>query len=299
MAEAEDKVRQQTITTLMHLISISQGMATALYDNQNIIGLHSFWPLKDSYVKEICQAIIKPARDRQGYPFPVLSQVRLKLLAFWARHLQRTSCKPDDWLDTEWSEIKNLEAQKELEDGYKETKAPPTPELTLDQGTAAASFVQMRAYLRKCHSMTNGLPLDYVIWVKIKGPHNEPDVEEADPPPFGDPESPYLSFDDKMVRRAPILRHDLNRKQLAQDDNTLETRGPFDTRFLADFAVVFDILHTVWGKSTWWMHCKTYEKTKNGHQVFRTLHAQLLSGKKVVTSESAIMTKIQTLRYDA
>jgi hypothetical protein len=32
--------------------------------------------------------------------------------------------------------------------------------------------------------------------------------------------------------------------------------------------------------------------------VFRTLHAQLLSSKRVVTSGSVIMTKIQTLTYD-
>ncbi len=134
--------------------------------------------------------------------------------------------------------------------------------------------------------------------MKIKGPHDKPDAEEADPPPFGTPDSPYLSFDDKMVHRAPILRHDLTREQLAQDDKILETGGPFETGFLADLAVVFDILHMVWGKSTWWTHCKTYEKTKNGRQVFRTFHAQLLSGKRVVTSGSAIMTKIQTLTYD-
>jgi hypothetical protein len=110
--------------------------------------------------------------------------------------------------------------------------------------------------------MTNGLPLDYVIRVKIKGPHDKPDAEEADPPPFGTPDSPYLSFDDEMVHRAPILRHDLTHEQLAQDDEILETQGPFETGFLADSAVVFDILHTVWGKSTWWTHCKTYEKTR-------------------------------------
>ena len=101
-----------------------------------------------------------------------------------------------------------------------------------------------------------------------------------------------------MVHCAPILRHDLTRDQLAQDDETLETRGPFETGFLADSAVVFNILHTVWGKSTWWTHCKTYEKTKNGRQVFRTLHAQLLSGKRASTSGSAIITKIQTITYD-
>ena len=47
---AKDKLHQCTIKTLANLISISPGAATALYDDQNIVGLHSFRPLKDSYV---------------------------------------------------------------------------------------------------------------------------------------------------------------------------------------------------------------------------------------------------------
>ena len=290
--------REETIETLAYLLSISKGAATALYDDQRIVDLASLRSLKDSYVKDIVQAITKPTAGGRAHAFPVLSQARFELVAFWARHLHRTSRQPDDWLETDWSEIERLGPQKELEDSYKDTKAPPTPELTLDQGSAAASFVQIRAYLRKCRSMTNGLPLDYVIRVKIRGPNDEPNAEEADPTPYGAPDSPYLSFDDEMVRRAPILKHDLTIEQLAQDDETLEMRGPFETGFLADSAVVFDILHTVWGKSTWWTHCKAYEKTKNGRQVFRTLHSQLLSGKRVSISGDAIMTKIQTITYD-
>ena len=140
-ANAEAEARLRTIATLARLIGINEGAATALYDDQNIVGLESLRPLKDSYVKDISQAIIKPARDRQGFPFPVLSQARLKLVAYWARHLQRTSRELDDWQETEWEEIARLEPQKELEDSYKDAKAPPTPELTLDQASAAASFV--------------------------------------------------------------------------------------------------------------------------------------------------------------
>ena len=80
-------------------------MATALYNDQNIVDLDSLRSLKDSNVKEIGQAIIKSAPNRQGHSFPVLSQAHLELLAFWARHLQHTSCKTDDWLETEWTKI--------------------------------------------------------------------------------------------------------------------------------------------------------------------------------------------------
>ena len=105
---AEEEVRRRTIATLGHLLSINQGAATALFDDQDISGLHSLRNLKDKMVEEVSQAIIKPGRDLQGYPFPVLSQARLKLLAFWARHLWRTSREPDDWLETEWAKVEAL-----------------------------------------------------------------------------------------------------------------------------------------------------------------------------------------------
>ena len=96
---------EETIETLAYLISISKGAATVLYDDQKIINLASLRSLKDSYVKEIAQAIIKPTAGRQGHSLLILSQARLELLAFWARHVQCTSHEPDDWLETNWSKI--------------------------------------------------------------------------------------------------------------------------------------------------------------------------------------------------
>ena len=294
----EEELRVKTIATLCSLLSIDQGAAQALYDDQGIRDLEGLRDLDDKMVDAVCLAIIKPGRGLTGYPFPILSQARLKLTAFWAKHLSRTSRELDDWLEVEWAQVKALAPQKDLEDNYKDSKAPATPELTLDQATAAASFVHMRNHLRKCRSLTSGLALDYVVRVKLRGPHDEPNAEEPDPPPFGDPTSPYVSHDDEMVARAPILHANLTVAQLSQDNETLEMKGPFESSFVADSAIVYNILHTAWGKSSWWTHCKSFDKTKNGRQAFRTLHAQLLGGEKVVSSGSAIMTKIQTLRYE-
>jgi hypothetical protein len=294
----EEALRMKTIATFRSLLSIDQGAAYALYDDQAIRDLDSLRDLDDKMIDAVCLAIIKPGRDMTGHPFPILSQARLKLTAFWARHLRRTSRELDDWLEVEWAQVKALAPQKDLEDNYKDSKAPPTPELTLDQATAAANFAHMRNYLRKCRSLTSGLPLDHVIRVKLRGPYDEPNTEEADPPPFGDPLSPYVSFDDEMVARAPILHANLTVAQLGQDNETLEMKGPFEPSFVTDSAIVYDILHTVWGKSSWWTHCKSFDKTKNGRQAFRTLHAQLLGGEKVVSSGSAIMQKIQSLKYE-
>ena len=136
----------------------------------------------------------------------------------------------------------------------------------------------MRQYLRKLRSKTTGLPLDYVVRVTLKGPFDLPNAKDPDSPPFGELNSPYVSIDDELVTRAHILDLTLSRQDLRQNIAILEREGPFEQTFIADSAAVYDILHTVWGKSSRWTHCKPYEKTKNGRQAFRTLNAQLLGG---------------------
>ncbi len=43
---------------------------------------------------------------------------------------------------------------------------------------------------------------------------------------------------------------------------------------------------------------KKFSKTKNERQVYRTLHTLLLGGQRVVSTGSAIVTKLQSFRYE-
>ncbi len=61
---------------------------------------------------------------------------------------------------------------------------------------------------------------------------------------------------------------------------------------------VYNVLHACWGKSSWWSHVKKFSKTKNGQQVYRTLHTLLLGGQLVVSTGSTIVTKLQSFRYE-
>ncbi len=79
---------------------------------------------------------------------------------------------------------------------------------------------------------------------------------------------------------------------------TLESDGPFEPSFLANMVMVYNVLHACWGKSSWLSTVKKYSKTKNGQQVYRTLHTLLLGGKLVVSTRSAIVTKLQSFRYE-
>jgi hypothetical protein len=68
--------------------------------------------------------------------------------------------------------------------------------------------------------------------------------------------------------------------------------------FLANMVMVYNVLHACWGRSSWWSYVKKFSKTKNGQQVYRTLHTLLLGGQRVVSTGSAIVTKLQSFRYE-
>jgi hypothetical protein len=63
-------------------------------------------------------------------------------------------------------------------------------------------------------------------------------------------------------------------------------------------ATVYNILLSCWGKSCWWHHVKKFSKTKNRQQVYQTLHTLFLDRQQVVSTGNAIVTKLQSFRYE-
>jgi hypothetical protein len=223
---------------------------------------------------------------------------RLKLFAFWERHMWRTSRGVNDWTDTTYDEIKTLTNQKTLKYSLLNTKPPETPVVTLKPHSAAKAFNDMLILLGKMRGIA-GHPLSYLLRPNLKGPNDaDPDDETEDPPPFGQPGSPYVLIDGKLCRRVPILRTDLSLFQLSASLETLESDGPFEPSFLAKMVMIYNILHACWGKLSWWSHVKNFSKTKNRRHVYRTLHTILLGGQRVVSTGSAIVTKLQSFRYE-
>jgi hypothetical protein len=190
----------------------------------------------------------------------------------------RTSRGVDDWTDTTYDKVKTLTNQKTLKDSLLDTEPPETPAMTLEPHLAAKAFNDILIFLGKMRGIA-GHPLSYVPHPNLKGPNDtDPDDETKDPLPFGQPGSPYVSIDDELCRRAPILHTDQTHLQLSVSLETLETDRPFELSFLANMATVYTILHSCWGKSSWWHRMKKFSKTKNGRQVYRTLHTLLLGG---------------------
>ncbi len=150
--------------------------------------------------------------------------------------------------------------------------------MTLEPHSDAKAFSDMLIIFGKMQGIA-GHPLSYDPCPTLKGPYDaDMDDKTEDPPPFGQPGSPYVSIDDELCPRAPILLIDLSHTKLFTSLETLESDGPFEPSFLANMVTVYNVLHACWGKLSWGSHVKKFSKTKNGRQVYQTLHTLLLGG---------------------
>ena len=139
-------IRRDMIAMYVRVLGFKEGAATALYDDQQITDTDHLCELDDPTIKELCRQI-----GKEGHPVSMLSQNRLKLLVFWAKHMWRTCRGVDDLTDINYDDdLKHLQDQKALEDSLDDSKEPETPTMTLTPATAASCFTQMRMHLSKC-----------------------------------------------------------------------------------------------------------------------------------------------------
>ena len=107
----------------------------------------------------------KPGEAADGYQISDLSVTRLKLFAFWARHMWRTCRSVDDWTDTTWDEVSILKKQKTLKKSLQDRKTPKNPVMTFDTQSAAKTFLDMVVLLGKMRGIS-GIPLAYLTRCK-------------------------------------------------------------------------------------------------------------------------------------
>ncbi len=95
-APLEARIRTTTVDMFKRVLLFSQGAAEALYNDQMVTTVDVLRDLTNDIIKELCRAIRKPGGGGPGHQISELSVTRLKLFAFWARHMWRTSRGVDD-----------------------------------------------------------------------------------------------------------------------------------------------------------------------------------------------------------
>ena len=75
-------IRRDMIAMYVRVLGFKEGAATTLYNDQQITDTDRLCELNDPTIKELCRQI-----GKEGHPVLMLSQNRLKLLVFWAKHM--------------------------------------------------------------------------------------------------------------------------------------------------------------------------------------------------------------------
>ncbi len=120
--------------------------------------------------------------------------------------------------------------------------------MTLDNMSAAKAFNQMRQILTNMCGMSKA-PLTYLIRKRILPPDTEYLYGPGYNPPYGSTGSPYVSHEDEMIQRAPILAKNRPEWHNFHNLETLEADCAGHLTFNADNCTVFQVLFSYWGKN--------------------------------------------------
>ena len=143
--------------------------------------------------------------------------------------------------------IMTLKEQKQLEDGWlSNNKEPEYTAMTLDLNLAPKTFERAKTILTCVWGVTS-MPLVYVV-----RHHHIPDLEE-DNPAFGEVDTKYLSHDQEMIARCPIMREEADYDLTYYE---LKDNRPFILSFLTNSKKVWAILHALFSASGAWQHVK-------------------------------------------
>ena len=92
-------------------------------------------------------------------------------------------------------------------------------------------------------------------------------------PEDDDNEDEYADFYQQLIARHPIIQAG----HVAVAEETLENSGPRKKRpqVNGDNTVLFHILKSVFGETSWWTHARPTENNKDGHLAIRLLSQNL------------------------
>ena len=161
-----------------------------------------------------------------------------------------------------------MKDQMDLEQGWKND---PLKELYPTQAhiTNSTKWMEMLQNVLRMIRDTNGVPLAAVIRKRLIP---LPDTEDM---AFGPQHSKYVSHDEEMIDRAPILDHK-NYDQNATD-MALENTGTFDPRYLAAHSLVLTVIKGCIGTNNKLnLQLKQFNKTTDGRSAYFAIERFML-----------------------
>jgi hypothetical protein len=238
----------------------------------------------DSYIYT-CR---KPGGGKQGHVCPMDAVALLKLTVWGAKHMDRISrsLEPED-ITEDWCEswCNQIDLEKNWDNEVATDDYPKCDNASKKPGKF---FEDLETLLGRMRGVT-GIPLLRVV--------RQPLIPEDadDDPRTGTPDSEYLTLDDEMTARAPIILED--EENIVDDDEEQEKAGPFDPVFLQDRKKVWTILCAICHGSHLYVHIKRFRVKTDGRGAWFSLKDFLLGKDHVARTVRELETTLKTLSY--
>jgi hypothetical protein len=199
-------------------LGLSVSAAHFVVNDQSIDELMILKRLSDDEIESLCRICrklggqtINPAHAavltlnanivNPGISVAALHQENIKLAAFYVRLMANVSrkCEFANVTLVNIETARNYKVEIEAHENLKLTDVP-----TLKPQKVFEFFTELREFAFDRVGTVSKIPIAYVI-----REHEDP-LPEAAEPPFGNPDSPFVSFNHELVARAPIFQTGTN-----------------------------------------------------------------------------------------
>ena len=272
-----------SIRNMLQRMGLSLKTATELVKvyiiRQNLSVLEDFLQLDDKDVETLCRVIRRPGgvktagNQNQGMQVLAMAEANLKRMCYQLRQHTRVS-RPLVWADITLLSVCALSVQAEMESSHRD----PITNWT-------KKFEAIDEYFRGLQG-NKKFSLCYVYC-----PDLVPALAAIDPP-TGSVGSLYISHDDKMCVRGPIL---LAGVAVGPDAETL---GPFAPIFIVDRTAVWEKLAKILLTNDAFTVIKGVKKTRNGHLTYQLLCAYYLGPNNLGNMAGEAENMLTLARYN-
>jgi hypothetical protein len=209
-----------------------------------------------------------------GISVAALHAENIKLAAFHLRLMTNVSrqCDVGDITIANIERARNYKIEMEAHENLKLTDAP-----VLKVQKVFEFFTELREFAFDMQGEVSKIPIAYVIR------EHEEALPELTEPSFGAANSPFQSFNQELVARAPIYTTDAAGNRILCHHYSL------------DRVTMWKILYQICSGTMYYSYIRQYQASRDGRSAFFALYTALLGSQAVANYASTAENRLQTL----
>jgi hypothetical protein len=270
-----------SIRTMLERMGFTPEAAQLVTGDQGIDSVDELRNLDDDKASNLCRVLRRPGGTNAagaadpGTKVSARAEDNLKLAIYYVKHQDRVS-RAVNVGEITLTNVRKLIKQRDTERNHTDPDTPPV----IDCKDWPKTMEAVEEYLRQFRGV-NDVPLSYVVRIAL-----------APKPAVTDPATNYLTLDEEMIARAPILV-----PGTAGIIADLEVNGPFTESFMTDRTTAWDKIAVLFQNHEAWTYAKPARRTRNGRAGFFGVYNHFLGPNNVDHMASKAERRLRDVNY--